>query len=99
MEELNVLFKLDPTFTKFIDWRKYLLLPKFTEDENLCIKISNNEQFKSVIQQYLNLVISSCKDEEIIDGMLECKPRYIWNVILCSGNGFYGNGKRRRSLF
>jgi hypothetical protein len=74
IEELKEMKNLCTTghFTRLIN-----VIQGFTDDEKLCIKISNNDQYKSVIQQYLNSEISSCKDEEILDGILDCKPKYI----------------------
>ena len=74
IEELKDMKNLCTTghFTRLIN-----VIQGYTEDEKLCLKISNSEQYKSVIQSYLNFEISSCKDEEIVDGILECKPEYI----------------------
>lgn len=48
----------------------------FTEDENLCIRISNLEQYNAVIKNYLNNELKKCTDEKVIDGMLELNEEY-----------------------
>ena len=43
----------------------------FTEDENLIIKMSHEEQSKSVIYNYLDSKLKECKDERVIEGIYE----------------------------
>jgi hypothetical protein len=49
----------------------------FTDDEELCIRINNQDQYKSVIKQYLDKCLSECKDENVIDGLLDKNKNYI----------------------
>jgi hypothetical protein len=42
----------------------------YTDDENLCIRISNREQIRSVIQNYLNTELSNCDNDEVMDGFI-----------------------------
>jgi len=41
----------------------------FTEDENLCIRISNIEQCSSVVKKYLTKELMECTDPDVMDGM------------------------------
>jgi predicted house-cleaning noncanonical NTP pyrophosphatase (MazG superfamily) len=49
----------------------------FTEDEKLLIKISNTDQINSVVRQYLNTSLINCKDERVIEGMIEHNEHFI----------------------
>lgn len=49
----------------------------FTEDEKLLIKISSNDQINSVVRQYLNKCLIDCKDEKVIDGMIEHNKDFV----------------------
>lgn len=52
------------------------IIQGFTEEKELLVRISENEQYNAVIRQYLNKVLSSCQDEEIIDGMTEGSDKF-----------------------
>ena len=43
----------------------------FTNDENLIMKMSDDEQCKSVLYGYLDKVLKECKDDKVIDGMYD----------------------------
>lgn len=49
----------------------------YTDDEKLCIRISDNDRCKAVIRAYLNNCLQSCSDEEVIEGMLEGSEAYV----------------------
>ena len=49
----------------------------FTTDEELCIRISDTEQCKAVISQYLTTILGECKDEQILDGILDGNEQFI----------------------
>jgi hypothetical protein len=48
----------------------------YTEEENLCIRISNNDRFIAVCRNYLNNCLKNCTDEEVLDGMLDASDVY-----------------------
>ena len=52
----------------------------FTNDENLIIKMSDDEQSKSVLYSYLDKILKECKDEKVIDGMYD-KNMYFLDFI------------------
>ena len=52
----------------------------FTDDENLIIKMSVEEQSKSVIYNYLDKKLKECTDEKILDGMYE-KDKFFLDFI------------------
>jgi hypothetical protein len=41
----------------------------FTDDERLCVRISNKDQCKAVIKQYLTNALMNCQDEKILEEM------------------------------
>jgi hypothetical protein len=43
----------------------------FTEDDNLIIKMSTEEQCKSVVYNYIDKKIKECKDERVVDGIYD----------------------------
>jgi hypothetical protein len=49
----------------------------FTDDEKLLIKISDKDQINSVVRQYLNKCLIDCKDEKVIEGMLEYNNDFV----------------------
>lgn len=49
----------------------------FTEDEKLCIRISDLDQCNSVIRKYLNDTLSKCTDEKVLEGMIDGSDEYI----------------------
>ena len=49
----------------------------FTDDENLSITISIDEQCKAVVYTYLDKKLQQCEDEAVIDGMLEKNKVFI----------------------
>jgi len=49
----------------------------FTDDPELCIRISSKDQCISVVRTHLNRKLSECKDENVIDGMLDGSQAYI----------------------
>ena len=53
----------------------------FTDDKNLIIKMSVEEQCKSVIYSYLDKALKECKDEKVVDGMLE-KDKYFLDFVV-----------------
>ena len=53
----------------------------FTDDENLIIKMSPEEQYKTVIYAYLDKKLKECDDEKVIDGMYD-KDQYFLNFII-----------------
>ena len=53
-----------------------------TEDENLCIRISDLDQCNSVIRKYLNDSLRNCTDENIIEGMTDGSEIYIKFITL-----------------
>ena len=54
----------------FQEVAEFLLDEGFTEDEKLCIRISNLDQCNSVIRKYLNDSLSTCTDEKVLEGMM-----------------------------
>ena len=48
----------------------------FTDDENLQIRITNKEQCNSVIRHYLTKKLQECKDEDVLDGMVDGNDEY-----------------------
>lgn len=42
----------------------------FTDNENLLVRIDNKDQYNAVIKQYLTKSLAECKDEEVLDGMM-----------------------------
>ena len=53
----------------------------FTTDDNLIIKMSSEEQYKTVIYNYLDKKLKECDDEKVIDGMFD-KDQYFLNFIM-----------------
>ena len=53
----------------------------FTDDKNLITKMSIEEQCKSVIYTYLDKSLKECKDEKVIDGIIEKDKFFIDFVI------------------
>jgi hypothetical protein len=49
----------------------------FTEDDRLCIRISDLDQCNSVIRKYLNDMLSKCTDEKVLEGMIDGSDEYI----------------------
>lgn len=49
----------------------------FTDEDSLTIRISDVEQCKAVISQYLTKVLGECKDEKIIDGVLDGNDDFV----------------------
>jgi hypothetical protein len=49
----------------------------FTQDENLCIRISDEEQCNAVIRNYLTSELSKCTDDKVLEGMVEGTEDYI----------------------
>jgi len=49
----------------------------FTEDEKMLIKISNVDQINSVVRQYLNKCLIDCKDEKVIEGLIDHNDSFI----------------------
>lgn len=49
----------------------------FTEDDRLCIRISNLDQCNAVIRKYLNDTLSKCTDEKVLEGMIDGSDEYI----------------------
>lgn len=48
----------------------------FTTDENLCVRISDKDQCISVVKQYLTKELMDCKDDLVLDGMIEPNDHY-----------------------
>lgn len=48
----------------------------YTSDEKLCIRISEKDQYSSVIKQYLKNILSECSDEKVIMGMTDLTDDY-----------------------
>lgn len=55
----------------------------FTEDENLCIRISSRDQCVAVVKQYLTKSLQDCTDEDVIAGMTDGSPKYIKYIRQC----------------
>lgn len=55
----------------------------FTEDDNMIIKMSSNEQTKSVIYTYLDKKLKDCTDDKVIDGMLDKSKEFLDFVRQC----------------
>lgn len=49
----------------------------FTEDDRLCIRISDLDQCNSVIRKYLNDMLSKCTDEKVLEGMIDGSDEYV----------------------
>ena len=49
----------------------------FTDDPELCIRISSKDQCISVVRAHLNRRLAECKDEKVIDGMMSGDLAYI----------------------
>ena len=49
----------------------------FTDDENMIIKMSTNEQTKSVVYSYLDRKLKDCKDDKVIDGMFDKSVEFL----------------------
>lgn len=47
------------------------IIQGYTEDDDLIIKISDEDQAKAVVSHYLTKVISGCKNEKILEGLTE----------------------------
>jgi hypothetical protein len=43
----------------------------FTDDEKLCIRIHEKEQYKYAVETYLTKELQNCTNEEVLDGMTE----------------------------
>ena len=52
----------------------------FTTDDNLTIKMSSEEQSKTVIYSYLEKKLKECEDEKVLDGIYE-KDKYFLDFI------------------
>ena len=52
------------------------VLQGFTQDSNLIIKISDKDQYKSVISYYLNGSLSECTDEAVHDEVTKFGPNF-----------------------
>lgn len=48
----------------------------FTEDEKLCIKISEKDRMNSIIRNFLTKELEKCTDENVIDGLLNKNIQY-----------------------
>jgi len=57
----------------------------FTDDINLIIKMSPEEQYKTVIYNYLDKKLKECDDEKVTDGMYD-KDKYFIDFIINSIN-------------
>jgi len=55
----------------------------FTEDENLCIRISGRDQCVAVVKQYLTKELQNCKDEDVIAEMTEGGEKYVKFIRVC----------------
>jgi hypothetical protein len=55
----------------------------FTDDENLIIKMSPEEQYKTVIYAYLDKKLKDCEDEKVIDGIYD-KDKHFLDFIIKS---------------
>jgi hypothetical protein len=42
----------------------------YTEDENLCIRISDIDQCRAVVRQYLSEELKNCRDEKVLEEMI-----------------------------
>jgi hypothetical protein len=49
----------------------------FTEDENLSVRISDEEQCNAVIRKYLTNELSKCTDDKVLEGMVEGTDNYV----------------------
>lgn len=49
----------------------------FTDDPGYSMTISLKDQCKAVIYNYINKCLQECKDEEVLDGMLDYTPKYL----------------------
>lgn len=49
----------------------------FTSSEELQIRISDAEQCKAVVGQYLSNVLKECKDENVLDGILDGSDAFV----------------------
>lgn len=49
----------------------------FTEDDKLCIRISQADQCNAVIRKYLTDELSKCKDEKVIEGIVDGGLEYV----------------------
>ena len=49
----------------------------FTEDEKLCIRISDTDQCNAVIRKYLTDELSKCTDEKVLEGMIDGSQDYV----------------------
>lgn len=48
----------------------------FSDDENLCIRISDSSQCKSVVSTYLGKCLQNCEDEKVTEGILDHNDDY-----------------------
>ena len=53
------------------------IIQGFTDDENLIIKIDNHEQYRAVIKNYLSKQFEECKDEIVLEGLIDKNKKYI----------------------
>lgn len=56
------------------------IIQGFTDDENLCVRISDKEQYNAVIRSYLNKVLADCDDDEILDGMTKGSDKFKYYI-------------------
>ena len=49
----------------------------FTDDDKLCIKISEADQCNAVIRKYLTDQLSKCSDEKVLEGMVDGSQDYV----------------------
>jgi len=49
----------------------------FTDDPNLTVYMSNEEQYKSIIYAYLDKVLKECNNEKVLDGILDKDINFI----------------------
>jgi hypothetical protein len=55
----------------------------FTDDENLCIRISSSDQCFAVVKQYLTKELQECKDEDVISEMIDGGENYVKFIRKC----------------
>lgn len=49
----------------------------FTDDERFIIRISDEEQCRTVVKTYLNKVLQNCSDEDILNGLIDHNNKFI----------------------
>jgi hypothetical protein len=52
------------------------IIQGFTEDEKLCIRISQQDRVKSIVYSYLTKELKTCQDSKVLDGILDLSPEY-----------------------